>query len=209
MLENNRRDSVFNDHALVNALIAVAHDKRSPPVAHAAFLALVNLSSGETHTRQLIDGGCVHLAVDLVCNPTATHPDDGCMLLANLTRETDACEQLFQVRVGSRTDLHRLIDIFFRSKGFNPHGAFDFLANVIFNVTQIEQGRRAVLVRSSEGCIIQRLVPYVSYMDSKIRRGAMVGAIRNCCFDTEVASSHRTLSCSHHHHVVVRRMSGC
>jgi len=33
-------------------------------------------------------------------------------------------------------------------------------------------------------CVIQRLLPYTEYEHSHIRRGGVVGTLRNCCFDT-------------------------
>jgi len=34
-----------------------------------------------------------------------------------------------------------------------------------------------------ERCVIQRLLPYTEYEHSHIRRGGVVGTLRNCCFD--------------------------
>jgi hypothetical protein len=32
----------------------------------------------------------------------------------------------------------------------------------------------------------QRLLPFTQYEDSRMRRGGVIGALRNCCFDAEV-----------------------
>jgi len=34
-------------------------------------------------------------------------------------------------------------------------------------------------------CVIQRLLPFTEYSDSLIRRGGVVGTLRNCTFDTK------------------------
>lgn len=33
--------------------------------------------------------------------------------------------------------------------------------------------------------LIQRLLPFTEYADSELRRGGIVGTLRNCCFDLE------------------------
>lgn len=33
--------------------------------------------------------------------------------------------------------------------------------------------------------ILQRLLPFVEYKESTVRRGGIVGTLRNCCFDEE------------------------
>lgn len=34
-------------------------------------------------------------------------------------------------------------------------------------------------------CPLQRLLPFTEYSDSVIRRGGIIGTIRNCCFDKQ------------------------
>lgn len=32
-------------------------------------------------------------------------------------------------------------------------------------------------------CVVQRLLPLTQYTDSSVRRGGVVGTLRNCCFE--------------------------
>lgn len=32
-------------------------------------------------------------------------------------------------------------------------------------------------------CVVQRLLPLTQYADSTVRRGGVVGTLRNCCFE--------------------------
>lgn len=32
-------------------------------------------------------------------------------------------------------------------------------------------------------CVVQRLLPLTQYPDSSVRRGGVVGTLRNCCFE--------------------------
>lgn len=34
-------------------------------------------------------------------------------------------------------------------------------------------------------CVIQRLLPFTEYYDDTVRRGGIVGTLKNCCFETE------------------------
>ncbi len=95
------------------------------------------------------------------------NPDTCCMLLANITREPAAGTRLLTPRphvgdgsssgsdVDARPDILRLIDVYCRGKAYNSNGVFDYLGNVIFNVTQIDQGRALFLKESSSGLIIR------------------------------------------------------
>ena len=40
-------------------------------------------------------------------------------------------------------------------------------------------------VTDKQKCVIQRLVAFTEYSSSVVKRGGVVGTIRNCCFDTE------------------------
>lgn len=32
-------------------------------------------------------------------------------------------------------------------------------------------------------CVLQRLLPFTQYQASVVRRGGVIGTLRNCCFD--------------------------
>ncbi|KAI1901591.1 hypothetical protein AGOR_G00035980 [Albula goreensis] len=48
-------------------------------------------------------------------------------------------------------------------------------------VFRLPEARNFIL--DKERCVVQRLLPYTQYDDSTIRRGGVVGTLRNCCFD--------------------------
>jgi hypothetical protein len=145
--------SLFHDERFVKSVAEIARDMRFPPIAHTAFVALVNLSAEDRFHASLIDSGVVPLAAALTCEPKTHYPDDGCMLLANITRNPKACEILIDLKdtVSNKSIVHRLVDIFCQGKGYNKHGTFDHLALAIFNITQVEAGRKLLLLRSDQG----------------------------------------------------------
>lgn len=42
-------------------------------------------------------------------------------------------------------------------------------------------GRQQMMLKAGEGCILQRLLPFMSHA-STARRAGVIGCIRNCCF---------------------------
>lgn len=44
-------------------------------------------------------------------------------------------------------------------------------------------------------CVFQRLLPFTQYQASVIRRGGVVGTLRNCCFDHSEETNVDTLIC--------------
>ncbi len=72
----------------------------------------------------------------------------------------------------------------FCQEGYNRKGAgLHYLGPLVSNLSQLTSVRAALMDRS--GCVIQRLLPFTGYPGSRGRRGGVVGAIRNCCFDEE------------------------
>jgi len=62
-------------------------------------------------------------------------------------------------------------------KGHELH----YLAPFISNLSQLPETRALMLAR--DAVIITRLLAFTDYKASHIRRGGIIGALRNCCFD--------------------------
>lgn len=60
----------------------------------------------------------------------------------------------------------------------------DTLSNQLFRIT-IELESQFCLTFTSMccRCVIQRLLPFTQYQASAVRRGGIIGTLRNCCFD--------------------------
>lgn len=155
---------------------------KEPAVARNAYLALVNLSAIEEFAMKLVSLGVLRRLLSLLTDPSWVHADLGCTLLANLTREPSRAEAFVKelTAPGDGPSLHQLVDIFDR-RGFNSHAQLHYLATVFSNITQVAAARQLFLNRSK--CILPRLLPYVQFKDSLIRRGGVVGLLRNLCFE--------------------------
>ena len=75
----------------------------------------------------------------------------------------------------------KLIQVFCR-ENYNKFAKLHYLGPLLSNLTQIKDARLALL--DKEHYVIQRLLPYTEYADSLVRRGGIVGALKNCCFET-------------------------
>ena len=69
-------------------------------------------------------------------------------------------------------------------ENYNTQGQqMNFLGPVLSNLSQLPEERRHIL--DQQKCVIQRLVAFTEYGKSVVKRGGVVGTVRNCCFDTD------------------------
>lgn len=82
------------------------------------------------------------------------------------------------------TILDRLVAIFTKTD-FNEHKqTLSYLAAVFSNLSQTTRFR-SILV-TSQTRLLQRLLPFMSFTSSLIRRGGVAGLLKNICFDTSL-----------------------
>eukprot|EP00049_Salpingoeca_infusionum_P022786 m.8776 g.8776 ORF g.8776 m.8776 type:complete len:365 (+) comp5395_c0_seq2:364-1458(+) len=183
---SQEKESFFKQNlALVKAVITIAKEEPLALVRRDAYASLINLASVESLAKLMVQDEMIEATCARILDQTEEYPDQPCMLLGNITRFEFASERLVDHVVDDMPVLYRLVNVFCRSKAHNERGTFDFLANGFFNITQTNAGRDMMMARSAHGCVFQRLLPFTEYQDSQERRGAIVGAIRNCCFSTK------------------------
>jgi len=67
---------------------------------------------------------------------------------------------------------------------YNSVGAtLHYLGPLLSNMSQLPIVRRYIL--NHEHKVIHRLIPFTEYQDSLVRRGGVIGCLRNCCFDID------------------------
>ena len=52
------------------------------------------------------------------------------------------------------------------------------------NLSQLLDAREELLANCCS--LLSRLLPFTEYLGSTVRRGGVIGAIRNCCFDVSI-----------------------
>ncbi|KFO30635.1 Protein FAM203A [Fukomys damarensis] len=67
------------------------------------------------------------------------------------------------------------------TSGYNARAPLHYLGPLLSNLSQ-QPAARAYLL-DPDRCVIQRLLPLTQYSDSSLRRGGVVGTLRNCCFE--------------------------
>ena len=146
-------------------------------IANDSYLSLVNIAADSTLARELV---ALHVIPKLLDNILINCGDHMVMVLSNLTQSSEGSKAVLDVLQdeNSKIKLHQLIGVFCTSKT----AKFHYLATVFSNISQLTSGRKLFLDRQQ--CVLQRLLPFVHFHDSVIRRGGIVGLVRNLCFET-------------------------
>ncbi|XP_034980538.2 protein HGH1 homolog [Zootoca vivipara] len=163
---------------LVSALLALTSD-RSPCMATDAYHALINLATEPAAHGALKEG--LPVLLKRLLDPTFPMANQVCTLLSNLSREEASCRALLAaLQEESLGGLAALVDAFC-TEGFNAEASLHYLGPLLSNLSQLPEARDFLLDRSR--CVVQRLLPFTQYTRSSIRRGGVVGTLRNCCFE--------------------------
>ncbi|XP_071452605.1 protein HGH1 homolog [Hetaerina americana] len=176
LLCTDSSDSVAKDACL--SLVNISAEESSVPVILAALDSPANESIGEIKRQEIIS-----ILLNIITNSSLGFADSACMVLSNMTRPSAYCEKILERIEETGISLDTLVRIFCQI-GYNKKGAnLNYLGPVFSNLSQLSAMRRYLLDR--ERCVIQRLLPFTEYKDSLIRRGGIVGTLRNCCFDRD------------------------
>ncbi|XP_069679973.1 protein HGH1 homolog [Periplaneta americana] len=181
--------------AILMSLISLTGDK-CESIAKDACLTIVNISADEEGARALLksansiptqdaDSNCdiVATMMKYIMDPESSLADPACMILSNLTRPSANIEEVIELVQKCGYTLDQVVSVFTK-QGFNKKGAsLHYLGPVFSNLSQSVTFRRYLMDR--DRCVIQRLLPFTEYEASHVRRGGVVGTLRNCCFDTD------------------------
>ena len=174
-------DFVASNNKYLSALVSLMRDSE-PSVTKDAFLSLVNLSTDEQVALKLLD---LHqeLPLDLlkyVLDKDSRHAGIVCMLLSNISR-SEQCARLILNSILTNVDVigfDKLVDVFCQDQT----ATVNYLGPFFSNLMQIRDARHYLLDKKNR--IMQRLLPFIQYKASLVRRGGIVGTIRNCCFES-------------------------
>ncbi|KAM9759868.1 protein HGH1 homolog isoform 1-T2 [Menidia menidia] len=164
---------------VVSALVALTSDP-SVAIAKDCYHILINLSADETLHQVLVDEAKV-LPVLLrnLVDPEFLFSDQICTVLSNLSRHQKTCRLVFRV-LQEEVGLAQLVEIFC-TEGFNKKAKLHYLGPLLSNLSQLPEARSFLM--DKDRCVIQRLLPFTQYQPSVVRRGGVIGTLRNCCFD--------------------------
>eukprot|EP00124_Ichthyophonus_hoferi_P004906 Ihof_evm4s607 gene=Ihof_evmTU4s607 len=176
-------------HDAVDSFTNVVRLDPVVPIKRDAFSALVNLLADNVIADALAERqpNLIKELCDEILNVDSLLADSAAAALANYTRASErACVALIQAHgeeeeKQSNGTLYRLLNAFCNEKYNKCNQGLHWLAAVFSNITQQMIGRSAVTDKNRFA--IQRLLSFIQHPES-IRRGGVVGTVRNCCFDT-------------------------
>jgi hypothetical protein len=177
------RDVLITNGKIVDNVIQLAFDEREQKaLIKDSFFTLINLTSNEVDSLQLLlkNNYLVIKLLEYVLNAESKFADVACGVLSNLSRGNRQSEIIFEtMQKDSTHNLDRLLTAFC-IEDYNKKNKLDYLAPFFCNLTQLKSVREYIMQNK---LLFKRLLPYTTYSRSVIRRGGIIGTIKNCCFD--------------------------
>lgn len=145
--------------------------------------ALVNLSQDVAVVDHLIRVEAVERAMELIGKPGSKLNKLLVMMLVNISSIDKGAARLLQEGDSKLAGLNiaKLVRFFSRFEG-GRDDEYEYVANILVNVTRLESGRKVMLDMSRN--ILRQVLPQIDSR-SVIRRQGVAGTVRNCCFDAE------------------------
>nr|XP_031831920.1 protein HGH1 homolog [Nomia melanderi] len=177
-------------------LIALTQDS-STSISKNAALALINITADEAGTNAFLvisemtkqnpgvkyNYNLIHVCIRFIMDKESILSDPCCMILSNMTRPLHLVDRVITLIEESGYTWDSIVAAFTAMQYNNAGAKLHYLGPVFSNISQSSRVRRYLMDRDRS--VIQRLLPFTEYADSIIRRGGIVGTLRNCCFDVE------------------------
>ncbi|XP_070814581.1 protein HGH1 homolog [Chaetodon trifascialis] len=164
---------------LLAALFTLTSDP-SVAIAKDCYHILINLSADETlHQVLVADVKVLPVLLKNLLDPEYLLSDQICTILSNLSRHEKTCKTVFKV-LQEEVGLAQLVEIFC-TEGYNKKAKLHYLGPLLSNLTQLPEARH--FMTDKDRCVVQRLLSFTQYQGSAVRRGGVIGTLRNCCFD--------------------------
>ena len=171
---------IENNLKLVEKAVELTSD-RDEGVRKDACVFLLNASASQIVARKLENANTFELMLRRVVDNDCIFADNAAMLLSNLTRSEQGCELCWKtIEQSQQSSLRKIFDVLCTEK-YNKHVELHHLAAFLSNLSRLKEVRMVVLDRT--GGLMQKLLPYVAFQKSAVRRKGVVGIIRNCCFE--------------------------
>lgn len=172
--------SALSCPAILSALSALLLDPVEP-VSSESCLALVNLCSSSTSCTSILSlqPPIVPALVTLIQGKRGLKSklaEKASMLLSNLTRDMGCSREVYRQMSNSGIKVSQLVDLLCEE----GEGNLVYLGPTLSNLSQLSEVREQIM--DKENCLLQRLLPFTEYSKSTVKRGGVVGTLRNCCF---------------------------
>lgn len=173
-----------SDH-LLRLLGTLALEDKSEPLRKDAVMALINLSAYKDMAKKMTDEKLVMKLWSMIKDDVQPSADPACMVLSNLSIDKTNCDKIYKILKENGVTLEKIVDFLCRDPPKEEKNAkLHYLGPFVSNLSQLSEVRQELLKDSCK--LMARLLPFSEYSASSVRRGGVIGAIRNCCFDTKV-----------------------
>ncbi|XP_023346484.1 protein HGH1 homolog [Eurytemora carolleeae] len=187
MTGNKEGLAAISEVPVISGNILQLLNDKDPHIAQEAALALINISSDPSVAKTLLQSthmtGLVKTLYEKIQDEECQIADAATMIFSNLTRDLVSCSAVWDSLQENNIEIERLVFLLCQ-EGYNKHGAnLRYLATVLSNLSQLSAVRQKILDR--EQCIIQRFLPFTEYTGNIVKKGGIIGALRNCCFEQD------------------------
>jgi hypothetical protein len=195
------RNMIISHRNAVNFIIILAFKKdEQKSINKDAFFTLINLSADDLVSKQLLEKNpvLIRLLIDYIVDEQSPFADTACAVLSNLSRMKENCDLIYEqyfaqsklndsnnneeekqrIELKAKENFSKLLTVFC-TENYNKKNKLDYLAPFICNLTQVEAVRDLIVNDTST---FNRLLPFISYQRSIIRRGGIIGSIKNLFF---------------------------
>ncbi|XP_076230859.1 protein HGH1 homolog isoform X2 [Calliopsis andreniformis] len=190
------RELLLKHPDLLTQLIVLTQDS-SVAISKDAALALINITADEAGANAFLvisemskepneakhDYNLIGVCIRCTMDKESILADPCCMILSNMTRSLHLVDRIITLIENTGYTWDSIVAAF-TAKQYNNAGAkLHYLGPFFSNLSQSPRVRRYLL--DKDRSVIQRLLPFTEYMDSIVRRGGIVGTLKNCCFDVD------------------------
>ena len=170
---------------LVSSIIHLLIEDTNEEVKSSCLKILINILSDPENAKQLglLDKDFLYFLFIYVLHQESRYADDAAMLLTNISRCEKNCKVLLTYFESVKNvSLPDFVDAFCIMKFNKKDNQLSHVGSFLSNMTLLEQARKLFL--DKDRCVLQRLLPYTTHKESKIRRAAAARIIKNVSFET-------------------------
>lgn len=177
-------DFISTGEKFLLAIMDLTMDRESD-ISRDSYLALINLSADENIAWKLMNTSKPTFVLDVlhrILKPDCRFADEATSFVSNVSRYTSCAIKLSEqiLSKNSKVTMENIVDVLCKV-GYNKKANLHHVALILSNLTQVPGIRKVIM--DKDRCIIQKLLPFTEFSESSIRRGGIIGTLRNCCFE--------------------------
>lgn len=180
------RKFIGSSDKFVEGIISLTEDT-DEKIQKLAYNTLINVAAVEENCFKILNlGKFPNIAITWLSyslDPTFELADSTCELLSNLTRPemcaAKVAEQVLHHR--DKVSVKKMVDALCNTS-YNSKAKLHYLSPILQNLSQVSAIRREIMVKDQY--VIQKIIPFIEFKESFIRRSGAVGILKNCCFDS-------------------------